>query len=210
MINCSVDVSDFDNVLEFCQARFPTAQIFTIGFSMGANSLVKWLGSSQKAKLAGIKGAISVSNAFNYEKLVSSLSTPFNSLAYSRFLAWRIKSNVLYRARDSGIFDEITAIDWEGLDRVCFLILPILQLQASTIPQIDDSFTRRIFDIPSLSEYYSISSSSKYLQKVACPILCLNASDDPFKGEIPLKIAHSNENVVFAITVGACFFKLMK
>ncbi|CAM9351489.1 unnamed protein product [Sphacelaria rigidula] len=47
--------------------RYPAAPIFAVGFSLGANLLVKYLGEEGKQGGRPLAGAVSVSNPWNFE-----------------------------------------------------------------------------------------------------------------------------------------------
>jgi predicted alpha/beta-fold hydrolase len=88
MVTTSADVSDLRRCVRFAKDQFPEAPVYALGFSMGANSLVKMLGEASSDSFrrverlrfcffqAGrevaeplIHGAMCVSNPFDYVKL---------------------------------------------------------------------------------------------------------------------------------------------
>ena len=52
---------------KFSTVRYPEAPIFAIGYSLGANLLVKYLGEEGRNGYRPLAGAVSVSNPWNFE-----------------------------------------------------------------------------------------------------------------------------------------------
>lgn len=48
--------------------RYPEAPIYAVGYSLGANLLVKYLGEEGKLGYRPLAGAVAVSNPWNFEK----------------------------------------------------------------------------------------------------------------------------------------------
>lgn len=48
--------------------RYPEAPIYAVGYSLGANLLVKYLGEEGKHGYRPLAGAVAVSNPWNFEK----------------------------------------------------------------------------------------------------------------------------------------------
>jgi abhydrolase domain-containing protein 1/3 len=98
LVTCSALVQDIQDAVQFVRSQYPQAKIYACGFSMGANSLVKLLGQNGMFGInPGISAAVSVSNPFNFLKLSHNLRLRVNELLYSRFLAWRLKREILLK-----------------------------------------------------------------------------------------------------------------
>lgn len=56
--------------------------------------------------------------------------------------------------------------------------------------------------LPNLQHYHRDGSSGRYLADVRCPLLCINAEDDPIcqTALFPLEEARRNPCVIFVIT----------
>lgn len=50
---------------------------------------------------------------------------------------------------------------------------------ASTLPDLDEAYTRRIHNFPSVADLYQWSSSLHYLTHIQKPMVFINAKDDP-------------------------------
>jgi predicted alpha/beta-fold hydrolase len=75
-------------------------------------------------------------------------------------------------------------------------------MAVTTLRQFDEAGTRRIFGYASLHDYYFDASSSRKIENVKVPLLCLNALDDPIAHHecLPVKEVEANPNVVLATT----------
>ena len=67
-------------VVIYLRERYPEAKLMSIGFSMGANMMVKYLG--ERGSESQVDAAVSISNAFDFVKLVASLHNPANEFLY--------------------------------------------------------------------------------------------------------------------------------
>lgn len=57
---------------------------------------------------------------------------------------------------------------------------------AGTLPELDEAYTRRVHNFPSVVDMYEWSSSVHYLQGIREPMVFVNAKDDPIVPEVLL------------------------
>ena len=54
---------------------------------------------------------------------------------------------------------------------------------AATLPDLDEAYTRRVHNFPSVVDLYRWSSSINYLENIDRPMVFINAKDDPLVPE---------------------------
>ncbi len=229
MVTTSIDVSDFASVIRHLRLRFPRAPLLAAGFSMGANMLTKLLGQAGHeytthnalsyfpshdkspsttattsfldyaqtntpfSAAAHLTAAVSVSNAFDYVRLSHNLSNRLQSVLYSRPLTHWIKARLIRHPGNMERF--MREKPHINMTRV---------LDAQTIWEMDDRFTRQVYGLPNTEEYYRVSSSLPHVGHVRTPLLCLNSLDDPFLGgdqlPLPRSQARANPHLLLAVT----------
>ena len=184
-----INVEDVREALEHVHRCYPRAPIVALGFSMGANMLVKTLGQlGPSAREYGLVASAAVSCAFDFVKLARALDRPLNQLLYSRFLTMQLKRNYI---RSPGVQSVARQVKTLSIPHA---------LAARTIWELDERFTRHMYGIDSTEAYYDQQSCKYLVSRVATPLLCLNAEDDPFEGEIPLGDIRANPSIILATT----------
>lgn len=58
---------------------------------------------------------------------------------------------------------------------------------AATLPELDDAYTRKVYNFSSTHEMYKWSSCINYLPNIEKPIIFLNSLDDPL---VPEQLLH--------------------
>lgn len=58
---------------------------------------------------------------------------------------------------------------------------------AATLPELDDAYTRKIYNFKSTHEMYKWSSCINYLTNIDKPIIFVNSIDDPLVPEVLLQ-----------------------
>ncbi|KAI8368470.1 Alpha/Beta hydrolase protein [Blakeslea trispora] len=178
---------DLRVVLKHIQKRLaPGTPLVGIGFSLGSNILVKYLGEEREN--TPFKAAISVANPFDFKSAMERLhSTYLGRTVYSTAMASNLKKTY---ARHKDIITKGGKVDRERT------------MAAKTIRDFDDACTRRMFGFSTVDNYYRDASSCRFIEHVKVPLLCLNALDDPIAAAecIPYDEIKVNPNVVLATT----------
>ncbi|ORZ25429.1 Alpha/Beta hydrolase protein [Absidia repens] len=164
----------------------PGTPLIAVGFSMGANILVNYLGEEEDR--TPLTAAISVANPFDFSWCINNLEKGiFSQKVYSTTMATSLK-NLFTTHREMLAKNE--NVNEEEV------------MSAITIRQFDDACTRKMFGYASVDDYYFDASSSRRIENVKIPLLCLNALDDPISHHeaLPIQQVQSNSNVVLALT----------
>lgn len=134
--------------------------LLAVGFSLGGNVLLKYLGETGAA--TPLRAAAAVCVPLNLHHCAEALNTGFSRL-YQRYLLKRMKQSM------SGKFDRHTAaFDWDQA------------MSARTFAEFDDWVTAPLHGFKGMQDYYDRCSSVNFLRGIERPTLIVNALDDPF------------------------------
>ncbi len=153
-------------------------EIYLIGFSLGGNLTLKYLGENRE-RSKKIKKAVAISVPFHLESSCIKISTGQNILYAKRFLS-TLKQKVINKAL---IFPE--EIPTGTLRKI------------KTLKDFDDYFTGPIHGFKDAHDYYEQNSALYFLEGIKIPILALNAQNDPFLSDkcFPISQARKLDNV---------------
>jgi predicted alpha/beta-fold hydrolase len=159
----SGETSDLDHVARHLAGDEPGVPLFAVGFSLGGNVLLKWLG--ENGARAPLAAAAAVSVPFDLGAGARHMELGLRPLYVWNFLrTLRTKTRDVVRR-----FPEAAArID---LPRA---------LAASSFHAFDDAANAPLHGFAGADDYYARCSSLGFLPRVAVPSLCLNSADDPF------------------------------
>jgi len=165
----SGDTEDIDFLYQTLRQREPGTKIAVVGFSLGGNVLLKWLGE-QGDKLL-LFAAIAVSVPLVLSACATKLDSGF-SRVYRKNLIRELKDYMqvkLDHLKKTGQRQEV--------EKICQLG------DLSTIQsfwQYDDQVVAKLHGFLGAKDYYQKSSSRYYLQSIGIPTLLIQSEDDPF------------------------------
>ncbi|KAI9486060.1 MAG: Alpha/Beta hydrolase protein [Benjaminiella poitrasii] len=178
---------DLRVAIAYIQKRLPPGTpLVGIGFSLGSNILVKYLG--EEGEKTPLKAAISVANPFDFKLSMARLNESYlGRKVYSAKMAQNLKRTF---ARHMDVLVKGGKIN------------PDEVMAAQTIREFDEACTRKMFDYSTVNQYYQDASSRRLIEDVKIPLLCLNALDDPVATAecIPYDKIEANPNIVLATT----------
>jgi len=178
---------DLKHVLRYLQNTRPTAPLYAVGFSMGANVLVKYLG--EEGALTPLRAAVSVSNPFNIKNASARLSRFGTRHVYGRRMINNMRK---YVRRHRDVLKRHDKVDFDLM----------FSKQIDSVRAVNDLLMRPMLGSQTLEEYFTEASSDRMLPNVQIPLLCVSALDDPMvpAESVPVQIAEQNPNVMFVIT----------
>src|SRR5687768_9083883 len=157
----SGETSDIAFVLETVRSWMPRRPLGAIGFSLGGNALLKYLGETGDQALVQCAVAISV---------------PYDLGAGARLLdaspMGRFYTRLFIKSLISKAEAKATLLaDKCDLERV---------RRASSFYEFDDAATAPLHGFAGADDYYARSSSAQFIEHIRRPTLLLHAADDPF------------------------------
>lgn len=157
----SGETSDLDFVVRRLTSEDPARKIVLAGVSLGGNVLLKWLGEMSQDLPAQVCGAAAVSVPFDLARGARHLDRGFARVYRDHFLRSLRRKAHEKRARFPDLLSA-AAID-----------------RARTFYEFDDAVTAPLHGFQSADDYYSRSSSIRYLDRISIPTLLISARDDP-------------------------------
>ncbi|KAJ4846341.1 embryogenesis-associated protein emb8 [Turnera subulata] len=178
-------LGDMRQVVAHVASRYPNANLYAVGWSLGANILVNYMG--QDYETCPLAGAVSLCNPFDLVIADEDFRKAFNVVydkALTNALCKIFKKHALLFEDLGGEFNTPLAAN------------------AKSVREFDDALTRVSFGFKSVDEYYSYSSSSKAIKHVRTRLLCIQAANDPIAPArgIPRQDIEENPNCLLIVT----------
>lgn len=178
-------LGDMYEVVDHVNIRYPEANLYAVGWSLGANILVRYMG--QESHTCPLSGGVSLCNPFNLVMADDNFHKGFNNI-YDKALANSLRK--IFK-RHALLFEDIGGE----------FNIPMVA-NAKSVREFDEGLTRVSFGFKSVDDYYSNSSSSDSIRTVNKPLLCIQAENDPIAPAegIPYEDIEENENCVLIVT----------
>ena len=173
----SGDTDDIRHVLAVLHARAPKRRMGALGFSLGGNALLKYLGEEGEAARGWLAAAVAVSVPYDLGAGADALERT----RMGRFYTGIFIKSLLAKAELKGTL----LADRCDLARV---------RRARSFREFDDAATAPIHGFASAADYYARSSSAAFLEHIRVPTLLIHAADDPFLPDdaLPYTAARAN------------------
>lgn len=154
------ETRDVDYVLQTFNQREPSTPIAVIGFSLGGNVLLKYLGETQTNN--PVSCAVAISVPFLLNRFADKIQEG-SSIIYQKYFLSKIKKKILDKSRSMAL-----PIDLEKLSKI------------KNFWDFDHFITAKVYGFKDAKDYYEKSSSFHYLSKIKRKTLILHARNDPF------------------------------
>lgn len=159
----SGDTDDLRFVVGRLAERFPDVPLGAIGFSLGGNVLLKYLGEGGEAAGSRVNAAVAVSVPYDLAAGARALERGPMARVYTTYFVRNLRRKV--RAKSARLREII------DVDTV---------LRARTLREFDDAATAPLHGFADSADYYQRSSSAQFLEHIRTPTLLIHAEDDPF------------------------------
>ena len=158
----SGETGDLAFVVERLTGDHPHDPLVVVGYSLGGNVLLKWLGEPGTVYPAQLRAAVAVSVPYDLEAGARFIHRGFSRVYERHFLrTLKVKAAAKLR-RFPGLVD-LSALE-----------------AADTIVAFDEAVTARIHGFASAHDYYQRSSAIRFLSGIRVPTMLISAYDDPF------------------------------
>ena len=154
----SGETNDLEEVIQYIIGKETYSQIALVGFSLGGNILLKYLGEKGKNIHNKIKSAVAISVPCDLAKSENALN-----IVYAK---WFLKSLIPKTKAKLKLFP----------DNILGTRIPKIK----TIREFDDYFTAPVHGFKNVADYYEKCSSISFISSIKLPTLLLSAQDDPF------------------------------
>lgn len=180
----SGDTADLAYVVQWLRDTFPGRPLGVVGFSIGGNVLLKWLGERGASVPPEIRAAAAVSVPFDLSAGADYLDR-VGGRVYVAYLLGKLRRKVKRK----------WAAMPDGVD------VP-RALRARTFREFDDAATAPLHAFAGAEEYYARSSSAAFLPAIRVPTLLIHALNDPFlpPESVPMPAVRENPHLVQAVS----------
>ncbi len=159
----SGETSDLDWVVGQLLDREPSLRLGLVGVSLGGNVALKWLGERGEGTPAPVVGAVAISTPFDLAACARALDRGLARSLYTAEFLRTLKAKVRAKAHlYDGRLDVRAA------------------LRARTFAEYDHLVTAPLYGFADERDYWTRSSSGRYLAAIRRPCLLINAVNDPF------------------------------
>ena len=159
------ETSDMMSVLSALRQRVGyDTPIYGLGYSLGGNALLKYLGESGKDCM--LDAAVAVSAPMLLALCAKRLKEGA-SRVYQWHLLRSLKRNLILKMRKVKMNDVLALSEQEIAE-------------VKDLPTFDDCITAPLHGFRGVDHYYESCSSRQYLRNIVKPTLILHSADDPF------------------------------
>ncbi len=172
---------DLECVINTAEALHSYDEINLIGFSLGGNLTLKYLGERTKLP-SSFNKAVVFSVPMHLHTSCIQISRPSNWIYSERFLR-SLKKKVIGKAK---LYPEL---DINKLKKI------------NTILEFDDQYTAPLHGFDDAIDYYTKSSSIHFLSSVKTPTLIVSAKNDPFLSKecYPVDLLKRHSYITFEV-----------
>ena len=169
---------DLDTIIQHASGKY--SEISLVGFSLGGNLTLKYLGEKRE-RTPKIKKGVAISVPLDLGSSCDQISRTAFGLYTKRFLK-TLRQKVEKKARLFPAEFDLTKFS-----------------TIQTLRDFDDTFTGPLHGFADAEEYYRTNSSLQFLSDISIPTLVLNAKNDPFLSPscYPIELANKLDQVYF-------------
>ncbi|MGB3587704.1 MAG: alpha/beta fold hydrolase [Tunicatimonas sp.] len=153
---------DLHYLIDYIKNQYYYQSIILVGFSLGGNLTLKYLGEQKETLVDEVKAAVVFSAPLDLQACSRKIAEPENFIYSKRFLR-NLKMKI--RNKEAVMPDKISS---EFFSKI------------RSLEDFDDYYTAPLHGFRSATDYYHQCSSIHFLKSIKIPTLVVNAKNDPF------------------------------
>jgi predicted alpha/beta-fold hydrolase len=155
--------NDLHEIIHYIENNYLYERLYIVGYSLGGNITIKYMGEYATRLSAKIKAAIAVSAPCDLKASAQMLAKKSNSLYQANFLkTLKVKAK-----------EKLKYFPDNKLNKTKIL-------NAKTFQEFDNYFTAPVHGFQDADDYWKKSSSKQFIKYIDKPVLLISALDDPF------------------------------
>ncbi len=161
--------NDIHQLYQTVRARHPKGPIYTVGFSLGGNIMLKWLG--EKSTELDIAAAVTVSVPYKLANCADKVDQGFSKI-YREHLIGAMKKKLANKRlffKTNNMLKEFEKLD--ALGDISWV---------KSFWEFDHHVVAVLHGFDGVDDYYEQCGSISYLKDIKVPTLLIHAKDDPF------------------------------
>lgn len=155
---------DLQTVIDHILNTTNYKSIHLVGFSLGGNLVLKYVGENPTGIPKEIQSCVAISVPIDLESCAYEIAKPHNFLYNERFRK-KLKAKVIAK---KALIEQSPLIDYDAL------------IQSKSFMTFDNLFTAPAHGFKDAIDYWTQNSSKQFLTNIQIPTLLINALDDPF------------------------------
>ncbi|HHC80848.1 MAG TPA: alpha/beta fold hydrolase [Flavobacteriia bacterium] len=169
---------DLEAVIQYIEQQYHYKEIHLVGYSLGGNLSLKYMG--EKGKKARVQSAVGVSVPCDLKTTAIQMNAWSNRLYLNRFLKTLVEKSFqkLTMFPDSFLTEEAIA-------------------SIKNFKDFDDLYTAPAHGFTDAEDYWRKSSCKQFIPKINKPTLLITSLDDPFFGDACYPFTEAEENDSF-------------
>ena len=158
----SGETTDLDWVVRRLIDRYPGSPLSLVGFSLGGNVLLKWLGEQGEKVPDAVRKGVAISVPFDLAAAARLIDRGLSRIYGKVFLQTQKRKALIKERQYPGLVD------------------PARVGRIGSFAEFDDQVTAPIHGFKDGLDYWTRSSSQGFLTGIRRPTLLINAQNDPF------------------------------
>jgi len=163
----SGDTADAKAWIEHLKTTYHDSPLFAVGYSLGANMLLKLQGEWREE--SPLIASVAVSAPMDLRSSANKMTCGFSQVYQYRLM--RLLKKQLLEKYDLFDMESLIGLNRDGVGAL------------GSFWEFDDAYTAPIHGFKDAREYYRRSSSKPYLKEIKKDTLIIQSKDDPFMGE---------------------------